>query len=79
VARLHEDIKTTQQDLETERRERAEADDREHSFRSTQIADMRAVIERAMVGSFRDEIVGVIWLASGTVFATIPRELAALW
>jgi hypothetical protein len=37
------------------------------------------VIEKAVVGSFRDEIVGIIWLALGTICATIPREIAVWW
>jgi hypothetical protein len=79
VLRLDGELKSTKEALAKERHERIEADDREHSSLVAQIAKIREVIERATVGSFRDEIVGVLWLAYGTVCATIPKQIAALW
>lgn len=79
IVRLQSAATTLKAELTTERDERIAADERERQARAAEIATVRAVTETAMVGSFRDEIVGLIWLASGTVFATIPAVIAGWW
>lgn len=79
IDRLDGEIKTCNAKIENERGERIAADDKNRQGLEEKIARARALTERAMIGSFRDEIVGVIWLASGTMCATIPKEIAGWW
>jgi hypothetical protein len=79
ISRLDGAIKACKDALEKERQERIEADEKNRQGLEEKIAQARALAEKAMVGSFRDEIVGVIWLALGTVGATIPKEIATWW
>jgi hypothetical protein len=79
ITRLDGEIKACKDALEKERQERVEADEKNRRGLEEKIAQARALAEKAMVGSFRDEIVGVIWLAYGTILATVPKEVATWW
>jgi hypothetical protein len=79
LIRLDVAIEAGKKALECERQERTAADEKNRQTLEEKIAQAHAMTEKAMVGSFRDEIVGVIWLALGTICATIPKEIAAWW
>jgi len=64
--------------IEEEIRNRIAAIHAEENARAQSNQQMRSLIEKLTVGGMTLEIVGFVWVLIGTVFSTIPIELAGL-
>ena len=79
VVQLKESLGLVKQALDKERTERIEADDLTRSASSTQIAEIRTLMQKLTVDSFSEEIIGLVWLVFSAVCTTLSADLASVW
>jgi hypothetical protein len=79
IVRLDGELKSTKAALKKEQSARIEAIDQEHSYSATRFKEIRDMIERVTVGTFHEEIVGLVWLIISAVCTTLSVDIASQW